>query len=221
MLISDLEDWRVFDSIIDWDLKACHPYSRIDGVRRPKYFVPLCHSPMSHPQSPQRNPTSDETERYIKVLHNTALIALVACPALIILPPRKLDFYTFGLSGATVYSANFLIRERTGRNIWQHVTLQSPAVNEPFAHPSTTPHRQATVQRGMPTVEESRQMYQHEEASSVTEQVQSQRDAWKAEREKEIKEDIEEGKGFGDMIIDQIWDVWNWGRKRDDDDDDG
>ena len=57
-----------------------------------------------------------------------------------------------------------------------------------------------------------------DEAPSVTEQVQSQRDVWKVEREKEIKEDIEEGKGFGDMIIDQIWEVWNWGKTDDDDD---
>lgn len=52
----------------------------------------------------------------------------------------------------------------------------------------------------------------------MTEQVQSQRDVWKAQREKEIKEDVEGGKGFGDMIIDQIWEVWNWGKRADDDD---
>lgn len=53
---------------------------------------------------------------------------------------------------------------------------------------------------------------------SVSEQLQSQRDAWKMQQQKEVREDIEEGKGMSDMIIDQIWDVWNWGRKRNDED---
>jgi hypothetical protein len=40
---------------------------------------------------------------------------------------------------------------------------------------------------------------------------------WKAERLQEIKEDVAEGKGFGDMIMDQIWEVWNQGKVEDDD----
>lgn len=38
------------------------------------------------------------------------------------------------------------------------------------------------------------------------------------QREKEIKDDLEEGKGLGDMITDQIWEVWNWGKGKDDED---
>lgn len=46
----------------------------------------------------------------------------------------------------------------------------------------------------------------------------SQREAWKIQREKEIKEDVEEGKGFGDMIMDQIWEVWSQGKVEEGDD---
>ena len=52
------------------------------------------------------------------------------------------------------------------------------------------------------------------------EEIKNQRETWKIEREKEIQEDLEEGKGFGDMIMDQIWEVWNWGKTKDDDDED-
>jgi hypothetical protein len=45
------------------------------------------------------------------------------------------------------------------------------------------------------------------------------REEWKAERQHEIQEELEEGKGFGDMIMDQIWEVWNWGKPKQDDDD--
>ena len=58
-----------------------------------------------------------------------------------------------------------------------------------------------------------------DESGPVTEEVQSQREIWKAQREKEIKEDLEEGKGLGDMIMEQIWEVWNWGKTKDDEDD--
>lgn len=171
---------------------------------------------MSHPQPPQRQPTSNETSRYANLLHNTALIALVACPVLILLPPRKLDFYTFGLCGATAYSANFLIREQTGRSIWRH-NSQPKRTHAPLNHPSIPPTEQANLQRELQNAGKELQRVRNESVS-VTEQVQSQRDVWKAQREQEIKEDVEEGKGFGDMIMDQIWEVWNWGKKRDNED---
>ena len=69
----------------------------------------------------------------------TALIGLVACPALALLPPRKVDFYTVGLITATGYSANFLIRERTGRSIWQTLSPQRSRAYHPFARSSISP----------------------------------------------------------------------------------
>ena len=39
----------------------------------------------------------------------------------------------------------------------------------------------------------------------------------RARQQKEIQEELEEGKGLGDMIMDQIWEVWHWRKKGDDD----
>ena len=176
---------------------------------------------MSHPHSPQRQPTPDETQRYAKVLHNTALIALVACPTLALLPPRKLDVYTFGLGGATLFSANFLIRERTGRSIWQHLstTQDEYFAHTPLQHSNISATEQANLNRELVHSAQELRRVQNEKNASVTEQVENQREAWKVQREKEIKEDVEEGKGFGDMIMDQIWEVWNWGKPKEDEDD--
>ena len=173
---------------------------------------------MSHPQPPQRQPTPTETDRYANALHNTALVALVACPALALLPPRKLDFLTFGLGGATAFSANFLIRERTGRSIWQHVGYSRA---QPLEASSVSATEQANLHRELNyATEELRRVRNTNEDGPVTEQIHTHRDAWKAQREKEIKDDLDEGKGFGDMIMDQIWEVWNWGKPKDDEDDD-
>lgn len=35
---------------------------------------------------------------------------------------------------------------------------------------------------------------------------------WKQKRDEREKKALEEGKGYGDLIMDQIWEVWNWGK---------
>lgn len=42
----------------------------------------------------------------------------------------------------------------------------------------------------------------------------SEGDDWKEKRDRREKEALEEGKGYWDLITDQIWDVWNWGGKK-------
>jgi hypothetical protein len=39
-------------------------------------------------------------------------------------------------------------------------------------------------------------------------------DDWKQKRDQKEKEALEEGKGYGGLIMDQIWEVWNWGRDK-------
>lgn len=172
---------------------------------------------MSHPQPPQRQPTTTETNQYVKALHNTALVAVFACPVLALLPPRKLDFYTFGLGGATIFSANFLLRERTGRSIWQHIRPLQQGHDLPQESSIVSATERANLNMELQqTSAELRRI--KDDGGSVAQQVRSQRDAWKAQREKEIRDDLEEGKGYQDMILDQIWEVWNWGKPKDEDD---
>ncbi|TKA79498.1 hypothetical protein B0A55_02451 [Friedmanniomyces simplex] len=176
---------------------------------------------MSHPQPPQRQPTLSETDRYTRTIHNVALGALIACPVLALIPPRKLDFFTFGLIGTTAYSANYLTRERTGRSIWQHMGGGKREVDAVTAESVASPTEQANLSRELQYAREEMQRL-HAESKVASEQshaAQSAREAWKSQREKEIQDDLDVGKGFGEMITDQIYEVWNWGKKRDDEDD--
>jgi hypothetical protein len=43
-------------------------------------------------------------------------------------------------------------------------------------------------------------------------------EGWKERRLEEEKKALEEGKGYTDMILEQIWDVWNWDKKKGKDD---
>lgn len=97
----------------------------------------------------------------------------------------------------TGYSANYLVAESSGRTIWQHVSRQPGN----FA---------------------SSRVEHHEQKSAIGElqkEGRGARETWKMQRRKEIEEDVEEGKGFGDMIMDQIWEVWNQGKTEDEEDD--
>lgn len=178
---------------------------------------------MSHPQEPQRQPTADETAKYAKTLHYTALGTAIACPLLALLPPRKLDFFTAGLGMTTVFSANFLTREYTGRSIQQHITgARPPALanreNLQGQHPDEAQHMRVSDAVRLERQEALRA--QREERPGVAAQVEtSTRQAkWARERNLEVQEALDEGKGFGDIIMDQIYEVWHWGKKRDDDD---
>lgn len=177
---------------------------------------------MSQPSPPHREPTSTETDRYANALRTTAWLGLIVCPTLALLPPRKLDFYTVSLITATGYSANFLIRERTGQNIYQHLSpggqrRQAIGYQQDGVISQT---EQANLHRELSNAAGELQRM-GKEKGSVTGEVFTQREAWKMQREKEIKEDLEEGKGLGDMITEQVWEVWNWGKPKEEDEDEG
>lgn len=180
---------------------------------------------MSHPQPPQRQPTTTETEKYVTAIHNIAIASLVICPVLALLPPRKLDFYTISLVGLTGYSANHLYRESYGRAIWQRAPREpsGPGANLPT-------DRARDFQRQLRERREAELRSQGKTEStlpdnslpegSIAEQVWmgGEPPDWKERREKEIREAMAEGKGYGDIIMDQIWEVWNWGKKRESED---
>lgn len=42
-----------------------------------------------------------------------------------------------------------------------------------------------------------------------------EKEGWKERRLEEERRALEEGKGYMDMIFEQVWEVWNWGGKKD------
>lgn len=171
---------------------------------------------------------------YIRFKHYAAWTFVVASPILIALPPRKLDHYTALLAGAFVASANHLTREHTGRSILEHIQGR-------FARPSSSSSssssssffqelpseraleiqaklraaRDAQIRDGTVTGEElERLKRRQQQEKSLAERIWmgGETDGWKERRLREERKALEEGKGYGDLILEHIWDVWNWGK---------
>lgn len=68
----------------------------------------------------------------------------------------------------------------------------------------------------MGVLEEVRRMEEREKEKGLLEKVWmgGESEDWKAKRDERERKALEEGKGYGDLIMDQIWDVWNWGQTK-------
>jgi hypothetical protein len=154
---------------------------------------------------PTPEPTLEQkmhmTDSYHKFVHNTSLAMLVVAPVLIALPPRKLDFYTFTLGGIFAISGNQLLRERNGVGILgllpgrsMEASVVAASQGRILEEPIKTDPKVKEIMR------EGRKKLGDE--------------GWKERRLKEEQEKLDQGEGYGGMIMDQIWDVWNWGEKK-------
>jgi hypothetical protein len=193
----------------------------------------------STPQPPSS--VLDATSRE-KIIHNIALSALIVCPIVILLPPRKLDIYTLALVGGTFFGANQLTYESTGSSIvnrhmkWmQDVSardLPPKAVEMQVRLKAEKEYRLAQASQ-MVKGKEEREGKVLQELAKIKEQERvqavekekdrglvekiwmgSEGDDWKAKRDQREKEALQDGRGYGGLIMDQIWEVWNWGRDK-------
>jgi hypothetical protein len=180
---------------------------------------------------------SSRAQDYLTFKRYAAWTFVVAAPILIALPPRKLDLYTVALSGAFVGSANALYRENNprGLGILDDIQKQIFAPKQRSDAPSAA--GSSGMFNGLPTeraMEVQARLRAAREASLSGDELEKYRAArhaqdrsmgekiwlggetegWKERRLREEQKALEEGKGYGDLIMDHIWEVWNWGQRR-------
>lgn len=177
-------------------------------------------------------PTDTQSIReadYQSFKHYAALTFLVASPILIAIPPRKLDHLTVLLTGAFCISANHITREQTGRSILDRLPSSSnkhspgvfrelPSQQAEEIQARLRAARDAQIRDGGVTADEmeklkARQLQEKGVARRIW--MGSETDGWKERRLQEEQKALAEGKGYGDLIKEYIWDVWTWGQKDD------
>ncbi|KAK0102009.1 hypothetical protein ONS95_001185 [Cadophora gregata] len=173
---------------------------------------------------------------------NVALGAVIVCPIIILLPPRKIDIYTVALTAGFYAGGNHLTAHYTGTSIAQRCAnrIQSLSSDElppkalesqrrlkeererrdakALAATTTTPtavvRRDKTGDDNGVVLAEIRRK-EAEDGSrekGLLEKVWMGGEGpdWKAKRDQREKEALEEGRGYGGLIMDQIWEVWSW-----------
>jgi hypothetical protein len=193
----------------------------------------------STPQPPS-NPVLDASSQ-AKILHNVALGALIVCPIVILLPPRKLDIYTLALVGGTFFGANQLTYESTGTSLVSRQKRWMESMSPGHQLPPKALEMQARLkaekeyrlrqsegllvkgkeEREGKVLQELARKKEEDRAKEEKERglvqkiwMGSEGDDWKAKRAEKEKEALAEGRGYGGLIVDQIWEVWNWGQDK-------
>ncbi|ESZ94894.1 hypothetical protein SBOR_4722 [Sclerotinia borealis F-4128] len=188
--------------------------------------------------------------RTTPLLHNASLAALIVCPIVMILPPRKLDLYTFVLMATTCIGGNHLAYEYTG------VSMMARIQKRVLSFTGTDlPEKAKETQRRIREAQEKKRTEESGKFLGNTYKLQDEgakgegvlealekRNAsqlpvgrvegdgkegvlgkiwlggegkdWKEKRDQNEKEALEAGKGYGDLIMEQIWEVWSGGKKK-------
>ena len=157
---------------------------------------------MSKTPEPTLEQKMHMTDSYHRFVHNTSIAMLFVAPVLIALPPRKLDFYTFTLGGIFAVSGNQLLRERNGVGILGLLPGRSMEASVVAASQGRI------LEEPVKTDPAVKEIMREARQKPIV------REDWKERRLKEEQEKLDQGEGYGGMIMDQIWDVWNWGEKK-------
>ncbi|KZM20857.1 uncharacterized protein EKO05_0007800 [Ascochyta rabiei] len=160
--------------------------------------------------TPEQRLALENQQRNTRIIRNVAIGGVVLCPIIMLMPPRKLDLYTFSLGLGFYLSADHLCESYYGRGL---VTQLSP-----FRAVGDLPTERARdVQAKLREAreEERRKLGKTSEDKSVLQKIWmgGESEGWKERRLEEEKKALEEGKSYTDMIFEQIWDVWNWDKK--------
>jgi hypothetical protein len=88
---------------------------------------PIFPSPASMTTPMTTDQPAEDIERWRTAFYNSSIGLCVLCPAVMLLPPRKLDLYTLGLGVTFFMSAGYVSEVRTGHGLLWHLGRQLPA----------------------------------------------------------------------------------------------
>ena len=157
---------------------------------------------------------TDLRDPFNTFVYRTSQATLVVAPVLILIPPRKLDFYTLLLAGGFVASAGHLIQQRR-RSHPEKGSFLMPAKAQQVKEQLAKQKEKRLLEEPGPALDSGKKQggsLLEEKAKEIW--MGGETDGWKDRRLREERERLAKGEGYGDMIMDQIWEVWNWGEKK-------
>lgn len=172
------------------------------------------------PIPPEQRLALEQQARYEKMTRNVAIAGVIVCPIIALLPPRKLDLYTFSLGLGFYLSADHLCTINTGRGFVQQFSpmraMELPTDKaremQKIIREEREKGRKALETEGALSGEGKQQGGENSLLNKIW--MGDEKEGWKERRLEEERKALQEGKTYTDMIFEQIWEVWNWDKKK-------
>lgn len=163
-------------------------------------------------------------------MHYSAWAVAVFGPIAMFAPPRRMGFQAVLLASGTSFATNILAYDYTGESIYQRfVRRWDNTVNggmpEKARRTQELLRRERERKEAALPEDERRRLQEERERKEMAARgplqklwMGNEKDNWKEERAKKDKEALEEGKGYGDLIVDQVKEVFGGSDKKDEQD---
>lgn len=147
------------------------------------------------------------------LVHNFCIAAAVLSPVMMILPPRRMDWRFFMHSSIFSASTNQLMYDWTGQSIYQRVGARFEAM-----FPTTLPDQAQKTRQALREERMRREGLTEEQMRAIEYKKRSfaeriwygkEPEDWDKKRGEEHAKALAEGKGLGDLIVDQVKEVWD------------
>ena len=217
--------------------------SEVAGTVEDKSLSTMSSTPQPPSLPPPSAPAVDEKAQFEDVQRKVSLGLNFACPLIAAVPPRKLDMYTFVLGGMWLWSINTTSRNYSGRSILQHIRRPPPLIqlssssvvgeattntrvgDETHEYQEMTEELQDRLgpngRRPSSDQPKGQGSSDRRETMGTLERVwfgeeKDDKLNWRQRRLEKDREALSQGKGYGDLIMAQIREVWNGRGRRDD-----
>ncbi|KAL1870863.1 hypothetical protein Daus18300_004952 [Diaporthe australafricana] len=181
--------------------------------------------PPQPPQTPTDNAAAAPKTQTPPWIHNSAIAAAILGPIALLMPPRRVGLQAMLLSGGTFWATNVLAYDWTGESMTQRFDRRWQTM---FA--SGLPEKARRNQELMRLERERREALLPEAERKSLQEAREKKEAasrgivsriwmgdekedWRKERAKKEKEILENGEGYGTLIMDQVKEVFSSSKK--------
>ncbi|CAN8095344.1 unnamed protein product [Discula destructiva] len=188
--------------------------------------------PPPPPQATQQQPSQDHPPatahaRTPDWMHYGAWGVAILGPIALFTPPRRVGLQAILLATGTSYATNILAYDYTGESIYQRTirrwnALAGPDDGNGSALPEKARRTQEIMRRErerrealLPEAERARLREEREAKERASRGVLerlwmgTEKEGWKEERARKEREALQEGKGYGDLIVEQVKEVFS------------
>ncbi|KKY33092.1 putative rhomboid family membrane protein [Diaporthe ampelina] len=181
--------------------------------------------PPQSPQSPPNNTAAAPKTQTPPWIHNSAIGVAILGPIALFMPPRRMGLQAMLLSGGTFWATNVLAYDWTGESMTQRFDRRWQTM---FA--SGLPEKAKRNQELMRLERERREALLPEAERMALQEAREKKEMasrgaisrlwmggekedWRAERARKEKETLQNGEGYGTLIMDQVKEVFSGSKK--------